>query len=137
MRLRRWRGNSIMPINPNHFTLLFDKFNLQYSYAFLFGMLGAIMVFLMTHFLISPKPQLATINVTLIVDEFMKQKTGKNLSEDALKNESHLFGKKLEANLYQLAIEKHIILLPSEAVIAGAPDYTSYLKTKLSRLHDE
>lgn len=114
-----------------------NELDFNSGYAFLWGMIGALIIFITMHFFISPPTKFAKVNITSIVDQFIKQEAAKNLPESALKNEVHIFGKKLEVNLQQFAKKNHLILLPSEAVIAGAPDYTSVIKSKLKEFSDE
>ncbi|MCE3237361.1 MAG: putative pilus extension/retraction protein trbI [Gammaproteobacteria bacterium] len=112
-------------------------FDLNAVYAFLFGMLGALIILTTIHFFVPPFPTFAKVNVTAIVDQFIKEEAVKNLSDMARKEEVQLFGKKLETNLQHIAKTHHLVLLPSEAVIAGVPDYTPAIRKKLKRLSNE
>lgn len=112
-------------------------FNFNAAYAFLFGMLGALMVLTLMHFFMSPERKIAKVNVTAIVAQFIQQESAKHLSEVDLKSEVQLFGKQLEKNLQQMAKTNHLVLLPSEAVIAGVPDDTVIIQRTLKGLSDE
>ncbi|CAM4391247.1 MAG: hypothetical protein LEGION0398_MBIBDBAK_00173 [Legionellaceae bacterium] len=73
------------------------------------------------------KPEIATINITRVINGFVKEEAQKNLSSDTKKAHVKAFGKRLEKSLLKIAHDKQVVLLPSEAVIAGASDYTSLL----------
>jgi len=103
-------------------------FNFNAAYAFLFGMLGALVVLTLVHFFMLPRITFAKVNVTAIVDQFIQQESAKHLSEIDLKSEVQWFGKQLEKNLQQIAKKNHLVLLPSEAVIAGVSDYTAVIQ---------
>jgi hypothetical protein len=97
------------------------------SYSFLLGMLGAlIIVLIMQCFTQSPKV-VATVDVTQITQNFIKEMRSKSLSQEALKSETKLFGKQLEKTIKQFAKKNNLVLMPAEAVIAGGQDYTSYI----------
>lgn len=102
-----------------------------YGMSALFGMLGALTMTLMVQFFIKDEPNIATVNITGLVDRFIKQEADKNLSPEVLKNEVKQYGMNLNKELQRLAKEKHLVLMPSEAVIAGSHDYTSYVKHRL------
>jgi hypothetical protein len=101
--------------------------------SFLFGMLGAAIVLIFSH-LISPKQEkIATINITKIVDEFIKEENSKHLEPDLMKQEVKKFGQQLESNLKTFAKRNHLILLPNEAVIAGSEDYTYWFAVQKNK----
>lgn len=107
---------------------------LQHCYSFLFGMLGCLIVFIAAHLFNPTTSTIGTVNITGIINHFIKQESNKNLSPDVLKQEVSEFGNKLEATLHQLAKEKHITLFPSEAVISGSQDYTGVVNQKMKAL---
>lgn len=105
---------------------------LVYFSAFLFGVLGALIVFIIAHFFVRPLPVIGTVNITHLVDRFIKEESAKNLSPDTLKNEVKIFSLKLERELKTVSAKHHLILLPSEAVIAGSHDYTKLIRERLA-----
>jgi Flp pilus assembly protein TadB len=107
---------------------------LQQCYSFLFGMLGCLIVFIAAHLFNPASSTIGTVNITGIINHFIKQESNKNLSPDLLKQEVRQFGNQLEVILRQLAKEKHITLFPSEAVIAGSQDYTDVVNQKMKLL---
>ena len=114
----------------NCFSLQHDT-AIFYGFSMLFGMLGALIISMITHLYVDETPRIGTVNITGLVDRFIKQEANKNLSPDALKKEVKQYGVNLNKELQLLAKEKHITLLPSEAVIAGNQDYTLYIKQRM------
>lgn len=102
-----------------------------YASSFLFGMLGALIIFMFMNFYISPTPSIGTVNITSLVDRFIKQESQKNLSPDVLKQEVKTFGMTLEKALQIFSKQNHLVLLPAEAVIAGSHDYTALIRQRL------
>lgn len=102
-----------------------------YGFSLLFGMLGALMIFLVLHCMEKPNTKLATVNITGIVDRFIKVESEKVSSPDTLKKEVKQFGVALDKELRIFSKENGIVLMPSEAVIAGTPDYTSAVAERL------
>lgn len=96
-----------------------------YGFSLLFGMLGALIIFVLVHCMEKPNIKLATVNITGIVDRFIKIESEKISSPETLKKEVKQFGVALDKELRIFSKEKGIVLMPSEAVIAGTPDYTS------------
>ncbi len=101
--------------------------------SFIFGMLGALFISFILQVFEKPKNHIATVNVTKLVNQFVKETTKKNPSQDVLKKEVSKYGANLESTLKYIAKQESVILLPSEAVIAGAPDYTP-LAERLTKL---
>lgn len=102
---------------------------LDFVQPFLCGMLGGIIILAFFHnYNSSP---IATVNITGLVDRFIKEESQKNLSPDKLKNEVSHFGNQLEQVLKVHAKDTHKILLPSEAVITGSDDDTAIISQKI------
>lgn len=98
---------------------LFDK-----SHALLFGMLGALIIIFIVE-LITPAPTvIATVDITRITQDFIKDKKQHDLSKEAFKKEVELFGSALERTIKHFADKNHVAILPKEAVMAGSQDYT-------------
>ncbi len=102
-----------------------------YSSSFLFGVLGALLVFIIANFFTPSIPSIGTVNITNLVDRFIKEETIKNLPPDTLKKEVKAFGNHLEKELKAFSAKNHLILLPAEAVIAGSHDYTALIRERL------
>jgi hypothetical protein len=75
---------------------------------------------------------IATVNVTGIVREFVQSQTKLNLPPKALEQHVKSFGHQLESTLKTLSNEYHVILMPQEAVIAGAQDLTPLVRQQLA-----
>jgi hypothetical protein len=105
---------------------------IMYSSSFLFGVLGALLVCIFANYFHSPALSIGTVNITNLVDSFIKEESAKNLSPDLLKKEVSTFGKHLEKELNALSAHNHLVLLPTEAVVAGSHDYTSLIRQRLS-----
>ena len=106
---------------------------LNYLTSFLCGMLGAIVIFIIIHTFGTNTVPVAIVNITGMVDEFIKQEANKNVQPDDLKKEVRQFGINLNKELQSFSREKHIVLMPSEAVIAGSHDYTLYIYQRMQR----
>lgn len=104
-------------------------------FPLLFGMIGAIIIFLFVSAIEEKPKTFATVNITQLVDEFIKEKRHKKVSSEIIKLETKEFGETLEATLQQVAKENYLILLPKEAVIAGVPDVTSIVRNTIEKRH--
>ena len=79
---------------------------------------------------------IGAVNITRVVNEYVKSHAEQGLSPEAQAKAIRAFGQQLENQLKQLAEEEHVVLLPSEAVIAGARDYTSALQARLKTANE-
>lgn len=105
-------------------------FSINHAYSFLSGMLGSMLIFTI-FYLYAPKPQkIGVVNVTAIVKDFIKKESTQNKSQDDIAKETKKFGVTLEKTLKQFSSENNLVLMPSEAVFAGAQDYTSIIRSK-------
>ena len=93
---------------------------------FLIGMLGAVLVFLCV-----PKQRIGVVNITSIIDQYVKTEVGQNLPPEELKKRIRAFGLNLEKTVHEIAQKKHLVLLPTEAVVAGGADYTALVSKEL------
>ncbi|MHB1948906.1 MAG: TrbI F-type domain-containing protein [Gammaproteobacteria bacterium] len=114
-----------------NFSLFMNDSSTTYAYSFMFGMLGALFIFMIVHIVDKDRIQIGTVNITGIVDQFIKQESEKNLQPDILKKEVKHFGSNLNKQLQEISKEKNIILMPSEAIIAGSRDFTSLIYQRL------
>lgn len=111
-----------------------NLFSINHVYSFLFGMLGSMFIFTIFYMTV-PKPQkIAIVNVTAIVNEFIKNESKQNTSQEDLTSETKQFGVTLEKVLKQFSKENNLILMPSEAVFAGSQDYTFVIKKKVQSI---
>ena len=108
-----------------------------YGFSMLYGMLGALIIILFFNFFHNQEVRIGTVNVTGLVNRFIKQESNKNISDDQLKKEVKHYGITLNKELELLSKQKRVVLLLSEAVIAGgSEDYTAYINQRLSDKED-
>lgn len=77
------------------------------------------------------QPQIAVVDINKIVNEYAKNIAEKKLSTEKMKQEVSEFGVKLEKELVTTSRKQDLVLLPSEAVLAGAKDLTNNMQKKL------
>jgi type-F conjugative transfer system protein TrbI len=105
-------------------------------YQLLLGALGAVIVMLLFHLIEPhPKPRIGTVNVTALIDGFVKAQVRQKLSPTEQQERVQAFGQRLEKNLAKISAKYHVVLMPSEAVIAGSIDFTPQLQQRLSELN--
>jgi hypothetical protein len=104
-------------------------------YQILLGALGAVIVMLIFH-LIEPhqKLRIGTVNVTALIDNFVKAQADQKLSPDKQQQHIKAFGQTLEKTLAEISAKYHVVLMPGEAVIAGGIDFTPQLQQRLREL---
>jgi uncharacterized membrane protein YheB (UPF0754 family) len=101
---------------------------LQAVISFMFGMLGAIIIVTMVQIMHPPESMIATVRITQLVDQFIKEERQKNIPQALLEKEIKQFGNKLEATLKKLAKENNLVIFPKEAVITTVPDVTDQIR---------
>ena len=102
--------------------------------AFVSSMCGALLILCFYHAFI-PYQKIGTVNVTGILDQFIKENVTKTISPNQLKVKVRLFGQTLEKTLQVLSKKEHVLLLPREAVMAGSIDYTPLVLAQLKKSH--
>ena len=103
----------------------------QTAQTFLMGMLGALLVVLIMQCVLPRQKTIATIDITNITRQFIKDEQSKNLPLETIKSESGIFAKNLEKSLKVFSIKNNLILVPKEAVLAGTEDDTRYINQLL------
>lgn len=109
---------------------------MQSLLAYAWGVLGALTVFVVVHMSTPKPPVIATVNITDIFDRYIKQQTTLKHSSTVMTQDMKAFAKKMEINMKALSQKKHLILLPKEAVIAGAHDYTHIIMQSMNERQD-
>lgn len=97
---------------------------------------GATVVFsffVLYLFFFSTPTKIGVVNITGIADAFIKTQAQSGVSSDELKKRVQSFGNVLEKTLHEVGAKKHAVLMPAEAVITGAKDYTSEVQKLLSK----
>jgi hypothetical protein len=92
-----------------------------------FGLLFVVLSFVLDRVV----PNIATVDITGIVQQFVKTERERPISTLKKETEIKAFSHRLEATLNAMAKKHHCVLLPKEAVIAGAPDVTSGVEKQL------
>lgn len=110
-----------------------DLYNLMLNKGmqFLTSLLGALLIVVIFEWTANHPRELATVDITALTSNFTNEIKLQKLSEEELKNKITSFGVNLEKEIQKLSEDNQLILLPKEAVISGAPDYTEYLSAKL------
>lgn len=101
-------------------------------YQFLLGALGAVTIMFVFH-IIEPhqKPRIGTVNVTALIDTFVKAQTNQKLTGAEQQQRVKTFGQTLEKTMAEISAKQHMVLMPSEAVIAGEIDFTPQVQQQL------
>ncbi|MBS0349742.1 MAG: TrbI F-type domain-containing protein [Proteobacteria bacterium] len=81
---------------------------------------------------ILPNPSIATVDMTGLMYRFVKSEASGSASLAEKRIEVRHFSQQLETTLKTIAQEKHVILLPKEAVMAGSQDLTAEVAAQLS-----
>lgn len=105
---------------------------IAFGKSYLAGLLGALTVFAVMHWIDAKPYKIGTVNITRMVDRFVKEESAKNISPDLIKNDVKVFGDALDTELKRVSEEYRLILLPSEAVISGSKDYTAMVRARIS-----
>lgn len=98
-------------------------------------MLSALMgttISIMLDRVILPSPSLATVDMTGLMYRFVKSEASGSASLTEKRIEVRAFSQQLETVLQTIAREKHVILVPKEAVMAGSQDLTAEVAARLS-----
>jgi hypothetical protein len=81
---------------------------------------------------ILPNPSIATVDMTSLMYRFVKSEASGSASLAEKRIEVRAFSQQLETVLKTIAREKHVILVPKEAVIVGGNDLTAEVASRLS-----
>jgi len=79
-------------------------------------------------FFVNHMPQIATVDIAAITEQFIKQEAQKNLSPKEKQEAIQTFSHTLEESIEKLSTTKSLVIFPKEAVLKGAKDYTPDLK---------
>ena len=78
--------------------------------------------------------RIGVVNITGIADDFIKTQAQSGLSPEELKKRVQSFGVALETTLHDVGAKRRVVLMPAEAVITGAKDYTQEAQSRLSKI---
>jgi hypothetical protein len=97
----------------------------------IFGIIGALLVHFMLNF--RAVPTIATVNITALEDSFVREISKKQLSEVEMRSQVMGFAKAINQTVFRLCKQKHLILVPSEAVMAGSQDMTQEVAAQVKK----
>jgi len=80
---------------------------------------------------LAARPQVATVSAAAITDGFIKKLANAGLSDDDAKQRAAKFGRDLNKTIADFQQQNGMILLVTEAVIAGPTDYTGQVTALL------
>jgi hypothetical protein len=69
--------------------------------------------------------QVATVDAVDLMRQFAKEEANSHLPADAIQSDTAHFVAKLQIGLKEVSDKHHVVLVPAEAVLIGAPDYTA------------
>lgn len=96
-----------------------------------FGMVGALFIHLI---LIHQAPRtIATVNIIGLEDSFIRETSNLHLNPAEMDKKVMSFANALNKTVVDIAKQKKVVLLPSEAVIAGSPDFTEEVANQVKR----
>lgn len=128
------RGNLTMLSPTGLLRLLINNKSLQRKMAVWCSISIALMliVYQCTH--VTNSEKIGKVNITGIVNQFVQSQIKVNESDILRKKHIKVFGHQLELILQRISKNEHVVLLPSEAVIAGAKDYTEAVQQELKKI---
>lgn len=103
----------------------------RYLYPCLCGMAGALIVCAFFNF--QNRTAIATVNITGMTRGFLTETAQQNLSFEQKQQKINQFGQILQKSLDEIAKSKHLTVLPSEAVLSGAPDITREIMARIKK----
>lgn len=104
-----------------------------YALMILSALMGST-ISLVLNRVILPNPHLATVDMTGLMVRFVQSEANESASLVQKRAEVRAFSQHLETVLKEIAHEKHLILVPKEAVITGSQDVTAEVSARLSLL---
>jgi hypothetical protein len=69
--------------------------------------------------------QVATVDVVDIMRQFAKEEANSHEPPEVIQSDTAHFVARLQISLKGVADKHHVVLVPAEAVLIGAPDYTA------------
>lgn len=93
------------------------------------AIVGGLCAFIVIVIFVNKAPNLCSVNVNLIVDDFIKTMAKSDIPANELERSTHDYMRQLQVEIAKLSKERQAILLLSEAVVAGASDVTEIIKS--------
>lgn len=95
-----------------------------------YGVIGAAILMLFTHLWVPSPQSIAVVDLTGVVNRYVATVAKKNLSKAQATRRIQLFATQLETTLKKLSQHYHVVIMPKQAVISGAPDLTKKIMEK-------
>jgi flagellar hook-basal body complex protein FliE len=108
----------------------------QHCHQLLCGLLGVILfgiIIISFSYFSRSSMNVATVNVTGMVSSFVKETSKQNLTMDQKQEKVNQFGKSMQHVMDDIANRKHIVIMMSEAVIAGSTDLTQEVMMEIKK----
>lgn len=96
-----------------------------------FGVLGALIVHVI--FIRYSPPTIKTVNVSALENSFIQETVKQKLPKAELSKRVSIFARSLNQTINNMAKQKNVIIVPSEAVIAGGVDLTETVANEVKR----
>ena len=110
--------------------------SMRYLAALALGFVGGVGVVVVERLLTSP-PTVAAVDLAALVAERVTRPDVVDLPEAARLEDAARFAKRLEREVGQMARQHGALLIAAPAVLAGAPDLTDVLRTRLERREEQ
>ncbi len=78
-----------------------------------------------------PPPRIVTVELNKLIHPFVARTAKSGGSETERKDRTVAFAKRLQDKLDDLAARRNLVILPANAVVAGAPDVTGAVLERL------
>lgn len=101
----------------------------QGACAFLLGVLCFLM--LKAEVLQPHAPSIVTVDVRSMTHAYIQQITAQQMTRQAAQEKTKEFSDTLQRALQDYSTQHHVVLMPQEAVIEGAPDVTQAICKKI------
>ncbi len=101
----------------------------------IYGMFGAALWLVLLHGCQPASPRIGVVNLTGLVNGYVKTVAQENLSKHDASTQVQAFADRLETAIKRLSQQRHMIIMPAAAVIAGSPNMTDELVKRLPDLN--
>lgn len=103
----------------------------KYKWALSTGIISVAFILSLMSKEINPTSRVATININAIMMKYVQTQAKATIDSDVLQKDTKAFVKQLEHEIQTLSKNKNITLFVSEAILAGASDYTPELESRV------
>ena len=101
----------------------------QWGIPFVMGLLGGCVVLMLWLTLFTPKPKpIVTLDIVGITQQFIDQQLKASKGQSDQMQKVSRFSRQIDNLVKQMAYQRHVIVVPRQAVIAGGIDMTEQVK---------